>query len=322
MANITKSTLQIKKDRYDDFDVYNYNDKYSFIHIELKDTQKFYEKIFEYFFDQDRLIKYAEGKTGIKFNSTKRDYTTLYKHLKLYIDDYNEAKTVSNLEEDLKNILLDEDLIEDKSDGTFSIRLDKIGRMGEYFFSCLLSEHFGFDCIIPKVHLTSDRNMNVYGIDTMYYNSKSDEILFGESKFSKSLSNGITLINKSLKTYEQQMKDEFVCILSNRFLSSNLNIFTEKYGEYVEVCIDICEFIQEAKIKSIGIPIFIAHGNEEKKEEIIQKLSKIKKTNFLGVPTTYYCISLPVVSKAKLVSTITIKIRERMQHYEQQRKCN
>ncbi|KZL89406.1 Hachiman antiphage defense system protein HamA [Clostridium magnum] len=322
MVKVIKSTVPIKKDRYDDFDVYSYSDRYSFIHIELKDTQKFYEKIFEYFFDQDRLIKYAEGKTGIKFSSTKRDYTTLFRHLKLYIDDYNEAKTISDLEEDLKEILLDEDLIEDEGSGVFSIRLDKIGRMGEYFFSCLLSEYFRFDCIIPKVHLTSDPNMSVYGIDTMYYNSENDEILFGESKFSKSLSNGIGLINTSLKTYEQQMKDEFLCILSSRFLSSNLNIFTEKYGEYAEVCIDIYEFIQEAKIKSIGIPIFIAHGNEKKKEEIINQLSKIKKINFWGIPTTYYCISLPVISKAKLVSTITVKIRERMQYYEKQRKCN
>lgn len=312
---------KILKNSHADFNVYYYDNNYSFLHIEIKDTPIFYEKLFDYFFDQDRLIKYAEGKTGISFNRTKKDYTTLYRHLKLYIDDFNEKKEVENLEEDLKKVLLDEGVLEDNN-GDFYIRLDKIGRMGEYFFSCLLSEYFEFNCIIPKIHLTTDPNMNVYGIDTLYYNSKKDEILFGESKFSKSLANGVKLIKESLKTYETQIRDEFLLILTNRFLKANLNVFNERFGEFADICIDIDEFIKEAKIKSIGIPIFIAHGEECREKEVLTKLYNIKKSDLLGISTTYYCISLPVINKQKLVSIITLKIKERMQYYGDQRKCN
>lgn len=315
------STEKIKRGIHNDFNVYYYDDNYSFIHIEIKDTPMFYEKVFDYFFDQNRLIKYAEGKTGISFNKTKKDYTTLYRHLKLYIDDFNEKKQIEHLEEDLKEILLDEGVLEDNN-GNFYIRLDKIGRMGEYFFSCLLSEYFEFDCIIPKIHLTSDPNMSVYGVDTLYYNSKKDEILFGESKFSKSLANGVKLIKESLKTYESQIRDEFLLILTNRFLKSNLNIFNEKFGEHADVCIDIDEFIKEANIKSIGVPIFIAHGEERDEKDVLRTLYNIKKVDLLGINTTYYCISLPVINKQKLVSMITVKIKERMQYYGEQRQCN
>lgn len=320
MAKKVNEITPIQKNIHNDFNVYHYKDNNSFIHIEIKDTQAFYNKIFDYFFYEDRLIKYAEGKAGIKFNRSKKDYTTLYKHLKLYIDDYNQKKEISKLEDELKDILLDEGLIEEDENNKLLIRLDKIGRMGEYFFSCLLNEYFGFDCIIPKVHLTTDPNMNVYGIDTIYYNSKKDEILFGESKFSKSLDNGIKLIKKSLKTYEEQIRDEFVLILSDRVLKENLNVFNEKYGELAEVCIDIEEFIEVAKIKSIGVPIFIAHGTETSYEEILVKLSKIEEVKFFGIDTTFYTISLPIVNKMKLISTITVKIRERMEHYIEQRK--
>lgn len=316
-----KKKIPLKKDTHHNFDVHYYNDKYSFIYIEFEDNEKFYEKIFEYFFNPDRLIKYIEGKSGIKFNRTKRDYSTLYKHLRLYIDDFNESKTIKELENEIKSILLDEDLLEE-DEGVFKIRLDKIGRMGEYFFSCLLGEYFGFECVIPKIQLTSDPNMNVYGIDTLYYDLARNEILFGESKFCKSIENGVTLINKSLKTYEQQISDEFWCVLSNRFYKQNLNVFDDKYGDVAEVCISFEEFIKEADIKSIGIPIFIAHGRNLEKNEIIRKLSNIKKVDFLGVPTTYYCISLPIINKSKLVSAITMGIKERLEYYNEQRKYN
>lgn len=312
--------IPIQKGMHNDFNVYYYNDNHSFIYIELKDTQKFYDKIFDYFFHEDRLIKYAEGKSGIKFHNSKKDYTALYKHLKMYIDDYNQKKEINKLEEELKEILLDEELLEVDENSKLLIRLDKIGKMGEYFFSCLLNEYFEFDCILPKIHLTTDPNMNVYGIDTIYYNSKKDELLFGESKFSKSLTNGIKLIKESLKTYEEQVRDEFLLILSNRVLKGNLNVFNEKYGSLAEVCIDMEEFIEEAKIKSIGIPIFIAHGEEVSYNEILLKLSKIKNINLFGIKTTFYTISLPILNKKKLVSTITFKIRERMEYYIEQRK--
>lgn len=212
-------------------------------------------------------------------------------------------------------ILSDEYELEDAGNGQLKVRLDKMGKIGEYIFCNLLSEYFGLDCIIPKVHLTTDPNMNVYGIDTLFYSCESDMILFGESKLSKSLSNGTGLINKSLQTYEQQIKDEFTLMLSNRFLKNNMGIFGDKYADLVELSLYIEDFIEKADVKKIGIPIFIAHGTNITPDDIFDKLSKIKKTTMLGLETIYVVISLPIFDKSKMISVFTQGIAERRAYY-------
>ena len=57
--------------------------------------------------------------------------------------------------------------------------------------------------------------MSAFGIDTLFYDDKKSEILFGEAKFSKKLGNGVTLVNRSLKEYEQNIKEEYLLVLSN-----------------------------------------------------------------------------------------------------------
>ena len=158
--------------------------------------------------------------------------------------------------------------------------------------------------------------MSIYGIDTLFYSTEKNMILLGESKLSKSLENGIGLINKSLKTYEQQIKDEFVLMLSNRFLKNNLGIFGEKYADAIELSLSIEEFITNASIKRIGIPIFIAHGIDTDIDEILKQMKSIKQNTFLGIETQYIIISLPIVNKSKLISVLTQEIAERRTSYE------
>ena len=42
------------------FNVYENNNKISFIHLNISDTEEFYKSLFEYFFDETRLLKYIE----------------------------------------------------------------------------------------------------------------------------------------------------------------------------------------------------------------------------------------------------------------------
>ena len=241
----------------------------------------------------------------------------MFKHLGHYIDDYNQEILPEKIEEEVLRILADEYQLNDAGDGRLHVRLDKIGKRGEYIFCNLLSEYFGFDCIIPKVHLTTDFNMSVFGIDALFYSTQNDMILFGESKLSKSLENGIGLLNKSLKTYERQIKDEFVLMLSNRFLKNNMGIFGDKYADAIELSLSVEEFISTAKVQRIGIPLFIAHGTDINTNEIFQKLSSINYPAILGLETQYIAISLPIVDKSKIISMFTQEIAERRAFYEQ-----
>lgn len=225
--------------QFNDFNVYSLDNNNVFIHINLAESS-FYQGFVRYFLDESRLLRYAENKSNLIFTPGKRNYVTLYKHLGYYIDEYNLEKLPATIEGEVLKILADEYQLNDSGDGNLQVRLDKIGKIGEYIFCNLLSEYFKFNCIIPKVHLTTDFNMSIYGIDTLFYSAENDMILLGESKLSKSLKNGIGLINKSLKTYEKQIKDEFVLMFSNRFLKNHMGIFGDKYNDAIELSLRSC----------------------------------------------------------------------------------
>lgn len=301
---------------FNDFTVFIHNEQTTFLHIDMKDSYNFYRGLFDYFFDESRLLRYAENKMNLKFEPTIRNYVTLFKLLRLYIDEHNIERIPTEIESEVIRILKEEYEIDDTGDGYLKVRLDKMGKIGEYIFCNLLSEYFKFDCIIPKVLLTTDPNMNVYGIDTLFYSREKDMILLGESKLSKSLSNGTGLINESLKSYEDQVRDEFVLMLSNRFLKNNMGIFGEIYADTIELSLSVEDFIKKASVKNIGIPIFIAHGEDTTPDDIFEKLNKIKTKNILGLNTSYIIVSLPIVNKSKMVGVFTQAIAERMADYE------
>ena len=216
--------------------------------------------------------------------------------------------------QEIEEILAIEEIVSYEQ-GERIARKDKIGKIGEYIFYCLLSDYFDFDCILPKIHLQTDYNMSVYGIDSLFYSKQSDMLLFGESKFSVSIKNGVTLIKKSLAEYEKQIADEYELVLCNRLYGDKLNVFYDTYGEVTETCINIEEFIRVANVQNIGIPIFIAHGTEVDENLVIKELRKIPRKNVLGLNTVYYCISLPVVDKFKAIAVFTKKIREAEERY-------
>ncbi len=307
--------INIVQEGFACFNVYSYKDNYSFSHIEIKDTSEFYENLFKFFFDENKLLRYAEHKANINFNPNTTNYVSLFKHLQTYIDDINIKRDISEFEDGLITLLKEEmDCIE--TDGKIYVRLDKIGKIGEYIFCCLLYDYFQFDCIIPKVHLQTDANMSVFGIDTLYFSDKDNLLLFGESKVSISLINGIKMIKKSLSDYEKQLSEEYRLVLSNRLYKDKLYKFTDLFGEAVETTTTIQKFIDKVGIAQIGIPVFIAHGTETDNKGILKKLSKISSSKIFGIETRLITISLPIINKAKLITVFTKLIKEKGGYYE------
>lgn len=299
-----------------DFTPMTLDNKTILLHANIRDDYSFYKALFDFFFDENRLLSYIENKTGLQFSPTRQNYVALFQQLKYYIDDCNQSYSLNDLSDEVKRILSDEYGLEDGGDGHLRVKSDKMGKIGEYMCSIILAEYFNFSCIIPKVKLTTDYNMSVYGIDVLYYSEKNDMILLGESKLSKSLENGRGLINESLETYEKQIKDEFTLIFNNRLLKPSMGIFGEKYGNYVEISLTVEDFIKEANIKRIGIPLFIAHGTQTDPQKIFKMLSQVKHPDLLNLEVVYYIISLPIVKKDKLIGVFTQAVLERMQQYE------
>lgn len=307
--------MSIIKKSFEGFTVYSDDERNSFIHVDINDSSKFYKNMFEYFFDEARLLRYAENKANLSFSPTQANYATLYRKLALFIDKENDVVLHPSLEAELGDIIKEEYQIVEV-DGTKKIRLDKIGKIGEYIFSNILSEYFGFECVIPKLNLTTDTNMSVFGIDTLFYAPTQKLILLGESKVSTSLDNGITLINKSLSTYQSQVDDEFTLILSQRWFLDKMGAFSDEFKDTIETSISMSSFINKAKISQIGIPIFIAHGGDKDVDVIFKKLQRINKISLYGLNTTYVTISLPLINKMELMSKFAEFIAERREYYK------
>lgn len=297
---VEKEGATMEVTNFGEFKIYNEENKYSFLYADFDDEDKFLRGLVSYIFDEENLLLYSKLSTGFKFEPGKREYVKLYKNISYFLNEEIMKIPVVDLDEELERILDKEYECLKGDDGKVLVKQDKVGKIGEYIFHLLLTRYFGYKCIIPKFRTTTDRNMSAFGIDTLFYDDEKSEILFGESKFSKELSNGIKLVNHSLKYYEDNIKDEYLLVLSND--NFNLNtIFLDKYGEVIDVCSTFDDFIKESKINSVVIPIFIAHGdgNKNKIEKFIKKLSKINNNKMLGLETKYILISLPIINKEK-----------------------
>lgn len=278
-----------------DFTVFQFKSASTFIHVKLSDDESFYSSLFDYFFDEERLLSYIQNISSVDFKPTKNDYIVLNRALYRFIDEYNKSvgKALNDSEEIAES------------------RNDKLGKIGEYLLSIILSEYYKFNCIIPKLNLVTDNNMSVYGIDTLFYHPDARMLVFGESKVCKKLEYGITQIKKSLLTYEKQIKEEYILVLSNRFMNKHKE-FELEFGDVMDECMTIAEFIKRGNINKIGIPLFIAHGTEIKPEIILNRLQGFDTKSLFGIETVYFIISLPVFSKENMAKYFTKALAKRM----------
>ena len=314
-----KSKYNVEK--YKGFDVYYIDEGYSFIYANFYDADKLIDGLTDFIFDEDNLLNYANRTSQIRFSGGERQFVTLYNNISIFLNQQLETLTIGDVSEELIDILGQEyTLIDD--DGQLKVQKDKIGKIGEYVFHLLLTDYFQLDCILPKFRYTTDRNMSVFGIDTLFLSSKDKTIYFGESKFSKNIYNGIKLVNKSLKDYEQQILEEYRIVLGPKDVFPLSKEFIDLFDEQRQICISFNKLIEVANITSIGVPIFIAHGNGEEKntpEDFINQMrSKIYKEDFLGLNTKYIFISLPVIDKNRFVEIAIKKVVKKQHEYEEQ----
>lgn len=312
------------KSSYNNFTVYKSksDERYSFIYANFDRPDKFTKGFVEYIFEEKNLLFYTKNLTGIEFTPGKIEYVKLYKNISYFLNQELEKIPLTNIDEDLKRILSDEyDCFMDGS--KFIIQKDKVGKIGEYIFHLILSDYFKYTCIIPKFNLTTNRNMSVFGIDALFYDSENSEILFGESKFSKSLNNGINLINKSLINYEHQISEEFLLVLSNDIYKLSPK-FSDKFQSSIDCCCSFDEFIEMAEIKSIVVPIFIAHGGqpEEDIKKILNAFDRVKIKAINSLKTKYLFISLPVIDKDKFLQySIRMAVKKQNEYKSKYSQC-
>lgn len=289
--------------------VYNDEDKNIFIHINI-DKDTFYDELIRFFFTEEKLLGYINNKTEIDFNATIEEFVDLYKTLTDFIDDENLEVDIIDFKKELSNYI---DWEKYSDDELLKLRRDKIGKVGEYILHNILFDYFKFICILPKLVLATNKNMSVFGIDVIFWDYNEKMILFGESKVSKNLDDGIRLINKSLKNYEHQIREEFRTTLSRKLHNNNL---PNEIKEYIGKAMNFEKFIEISKTEKIGIPIFIMSGDDIDVNQITKKLDKIKKQKLLNLDVKYYIINIPIIDKNIFQTKILKFLRERCDFYE------
>ena len=275
--------------RFQDFDVYSeYTEKqFRYIHITQPD---FYGKLCEYLLSPEIINAHTTFNIDVETELSIENYREIYDRLIQFID-FEKVINVNDLLDPSLKAILDAELINFSTD----LRKDKWGRVGEYIFNIILDTYFNLDCVIRKFALNTSPNMPVYGIDTVHCSLENKCLFFGESKFVSNLSNGVELINKSLEKYEAQISKEYFNITNTNFRRNPK--FLDEFQKYLNLCYTFSEFIDELKIETIGIPIFIAHAGNYNTTDIFNELRKIKKKTLFGLKTEYIVISFPVINK-------------------------
>ena len=311
----------INKKKYNGFDVWSINEGYSFIYADFYDSEKLIDGLTDYIFEENNLLNYARRTSKINFTGDESQFVALYNNISVFLNQQLESLEIGEASEELMDVLGEEYALVDEN-GELKVQRDKVGKLGEYVFHLLLTDFFQLDCILPKFRYSTDRNMSVFGIDTLFLDTKEKAIYFGESKFSKDIINGIKLVNKSLKDYEQQILEEYKIVLAPEDVFPVSKEFLEIFGESRQVCISFKKLIEVANITTIGVPVFIAHGNGKDKntpEDFInQMLSKIQRKDFFGLDTKYIFISLPVIDKNRFVEVAIKKVVKKQNEYAKQ----
>ena len=196
------------------------------------------------------------------------------------------------------------------------IQKDKIGKIGEYAMHLLLTSYYKIHCIIPKFRCTTDRNMSVFGIDSLFFDPQQKTIYFGESKVCKNIENAIRLVNRSFEDYERQIAEEYKLVLANEEVFNLSQEFKDAFGQYTEICISFQDFIKAASVNKICVPAFLAHGNSDSidaPEQFLQNMNeKIIRSHFFFIETKYIIKSNPknyyIVFNNVLIKKILKKI--------------
>ena len=310
----------IVKERFDEFYVYKSDDAHSFIYADCFDVNLFMNGLAEYILSETNLLNYANSLTPIEFSPTPKIYKKLYMTISSFLNNELELLTYNNVTKEVEDVHGDEYKFISK-DGKTLIQNDKMGKIGEYVFHVLLSNYFKVHCILPKFRCTTDRNMSVFGIDALFFNPETSTIMFGESKVCKTIENAITLINRSLLDYENQISEEYKVVLSNDDAFKLSDEFIEAFKEHTDICMTFEEFIAAADINRICVPTFIAHGNSKTNNTIEYYLeqmnTKITKRKYFDLDTDYLFISLPLIDKAKMMDVIMKKVVKKCNEYKQ-----
>lgn len=166
------------------------------------------------------------------------------------------------------------------------------GLFGEILFYTVCRVLLNKDLLLSKIAFITSGGTTAHGSDGIFYDSANDTLIFGESKFTTDLSQGLRQASKSLSDLDKRFGNDG-CFIYKQILTMK--------GEYRESFAKMS--LRDIQSKKKEVLVFVLHGQDYKEKDILKQenefyLREISNCGTLSV------ISFPIISKNNLIRSV------------------
>jgi len=166
------------------------------------------------------------------------------------------------------------------------------GLFGEILFYTVCRELLNKDLLLSKIAFITSGGTTAHGSDGIFYDSANDTLIFGESKFTTNLSQGLRQARKSLSDLDKRFGNDG-CFIYKQTLSMK--------SEYRESFSKMS--LKDIQNKKKEVLVFVLHGSDYKEEEILKQENEFYQKEISNCKTLSV-ISFPIFSKENLIHSI------------------
>lgn len=309
-----------------DFSCTNTKEHYQFNHIKIEEKE-FYDLLIKSIFEDEYLYKYLtqyDENEIILFNIKSNEIVEI---LIGFIINLKKEYIMQNISTELRKEYCK--MLKARIDGheidvnkedweiEFQKYLDNnvngVDIIAEITLSKILESKFGADVLISKLALSTNQNSKVFGIDTVHYSESENALYLGESKFTKNIESGVNQHKAELLLLDYKIKEEIKLMFTKSKTIRGKDEIIKKFiglsQKIINNKMNLEMLLKENDISKIYISFFIMHGEKYDYDMVEEKINELKeKYNFENFIPIF--ITLPIISKEKIVEKVEEKIKE------------
>ncbi len=244
----------------------------------------------------EALCKLLFDKTNMFFYLTQRSSTKTLSETKLYV---NKLEKQGLLNAEINSIFK----ILGWNEETLNIESTVFqGDLAEYLMSILIEELKISKTLISKISLKTNSKMPIYGNDNVYFDIKSNVLYLGESKFYKSIDEGLTKAFSSIEQHDSITEINFLTNHTNNFISENQKSLKKVQQKFETI---------SSQNFTLATICFVVEDEMYLKKDIEEIINKYEnKEQYKTIIENSIIIILPVLSKQEFLVYFKNKVGE------------
>lgn len=186
--------------------------------------------------------------------------------------------------------------------------------VAKIILSKIIEEKFEANVFVTKLSHATNRNMKVFGMDTVHFNEKTNTMFYGESKLTNTIDLGLKEHSEELDLIDFKINEE--CQLLAQFqndIRSSEKIKDEIVDFGIKMTINralsFLNLKKEEKPYNVALVFFVAHGENYDYEFITNKVNLFRKKIHLQ-DIEINCVTLPIKDKNDFIKRVEEVISE------------